>query len=75
MPKKTKANSLELSTHDKKIMGVAGGISEYYQVSPVWVRIVAIIFIVLTGLIPGLIIYFLVAAVISQGSDGKPTAK
>jgi len=44
---------------DKKALGVAGGIAEYYQADPAWVRIVGLIFIIATGIIPGLILYFL----------------
>lgn len=57
---------------DKKAMGVAGGIADYYGADPTWVRIAAIFVIVLTGIIPGLIIYFLVGTALKHGKkDGK----
>ncbi|MBI2797722.1 PspC domain-containing protein [Candidatus Saccharibacteria bacterium] len=74
MPKKKEAQ-LELSKSDKKATGLSGGIAEYYQLSPVWVRIVAVIFIVLTGIIPGLIIYFLISAAIKQGESAEGGGK
>ena len=62
-------NELTLSTDDKKASGVAGGIAEYYNLSPVWVRIVGVIFIVLSGIIPGLLIYFIIATAIRRGES------
>ncbi len=61
--KKPPKKELTLSK-DKKLMGVAGGIAEYFDMDPAWVRIIALVFIILTGVIPGLIIYFIIGAVI-----------
>ena len=53
---------------DKKALGVAGGIAEYFETDPAWVRIIALIFIIATGLIPGLIVYFIIGkAIIPEG--------
>lgn len=57
---------------DKKIAGVAGGIAEYFDTDPALVRIIALIFIVATGVIPGLIVYFIIAKVIMpEAKNGK----
>lgn len=57
---------------DKKVSGVAGGIAEYFETDPALVRIIALIFIVATGIIPGLIVYFIIAkAVMPEAKDGK----
>jgi phage shock protein C len=62
---------LSLSSEDKKVAGIAGGIAEYYNLSPVWVRIVGIVFIVLSGIIPGLLIYFIIATAIRRGESNN----
>ncbi|MFO0862503.1 MAG: PspC domain-containing protein [Candidatus Saccharibacteria bacterium] len=55
--KQSKPKELQLDTKDKKFAGVAGGIAEYYDTDPALVRVVAVIFVILTGILPGLIIY------------------
>ena len=56
---------------DKKALGVAGGIAEYYKADPAWVRIVAVVFIIATGVIPGLLIYFLLGKTVMQPEKKK----
>jgi phage shock protein PspC (stress-responsive transcriptional regulator) len=67
--KSTKEPDITLSEDDRHLAGVAGGIADYYKLSPTWVRIVGIVFIVLSGVIPGLIIYFVLAAAIKHGDN------
>ncbi len=71
MPKSNHKSDKELTlaADDKKVAGIAGGIAEYYNLSPVWVRIVGIVFIVLSGIIPGLLIYFIIATAIRRGES------
>ena len=58
MSKKTKKTpELQLNTKDAKVAGVASGIAEYYHQDPAWVRLLGVVFIILSGIIPGLIIY------------------
>ncbi len=40
---------LTLSTRDKKIAGVCGGIADYFGVDPTLVRVLAVIFALLFG--------------------------
>jgi len=40
---------LTLSTSDKKIAGVCGGIAEYFGVDPTLVRVIAVIFALFFG--------------------------
>jgi len=61
--KKTQNKHLKLSK-DKKLLGVAGGIAEYFSIDKSLVRIIALIFIVMSGIIPGFIIYFIIGSVI-----------
>lgn len=56
MPKK-QPKEITLNKQQAKVGGVSSGIAKYYKKDPVWVRIWAVILIILTGIIPGLIIY------------------
>ncbi len=62
MPQKSK-KTLTLSK-DKKLLGVAGGVAEYFDIDKAWARIIALLFIVFSGIIPGLILYFIIGSVI-----------
>ena len=48
---------LTLSSNDKKIAGVCGGIAEYFNVDPTLIRIIAVVLALLGG--GGLIAYLL----------------
>jgi phage shock protein PspC (stress-responsive transcriptional regulator) len=61
--KNSKNKHLKLSK-DKKLLGVAGGIAEYFNLDKSLVRIIALILIVTAGIIPGFIIYFIIGSVI-----------
>jgi phage shock protein PspC (stress-responsive transcriptional regulator) len=71
MPKKKPSKKELTLSKDKKLLGVAGGIAEYFDTDPAWVRIIALVFIVLTGIIPGFIIYFIIGSVIMPEKKTK----
>lgn len=52
-----------LSQNDKKVAGVCGGIAEYFDWDSTLVRIVVILFIVLSSIVPGLIAYIIIALI------------
>ena len=54
---------LYLSTDDKKIFGVSGGIAEYFGIDATIIRLLWIVVTILTGILPGVLGY-LIAAVI-----------
>lgn len=56
--------TLYLSTTDKKISGVCGGIAEYYELDSSLVRLGWILGSVVTGFFPGTLAYILAAIVI-----------
>lgn len=60
---KQKTKTLTLSK-DKKLLGVAGGVAEYFGIDKAWTRIVALLLIVFSGIIPGLLLYFIIGSVI-----------
>jgi phage shock protein C len=69
MKQKTKkpisSRKLRLSTQ-KKWLGVCGGIAKYVGVDVAAVRVLFIVFTVLSGFFPGLLIYILAAWVMSE---------
>ena len=62
---------LYLSTRDKKIGGVCGGIAEYYAVDPTIIRIVTVVLTVMTGVVPMLICYALAWIIIPNEPPAK----
>ncbi len=68
--KDTTRKSLYLSD-DKKLLGVAGGIAEYFDIDPAIVRIIALILIVCSGFVPGMIIYFIIGLFIMPEKNAK----
>ncbi len=73
MPKKSKKPEpqLELDTKNARVGGVASGIAKYYKKDPIWVRIAAIILIILTGIIPGLIVYGAFYSLMKKTDESK----
>jgi phage shock protein C len=55
-----KMKKLYLSTNDRKISGVCGGIGEAYDIDPTVVRLVAVFLCVATGFLP-LVVTYIVA--------------
>jgi phage shock protein C len=58
---------LYLSTKDKKIMGVCGGIAEYTNSDPTLIRLIAVVLLLVTG--GAAIVAYLIAGVVIP----KPT--
>lgn len=47
-------------SQDNKIWkGVIGGVGEYYNIDPVLLRLVFIFFVLVTGVVPGLVVYII----------------
>ena len=47
------------SEKNKVIAGIFGGLGEYGNIDPVFLRLIWILIVVFTGFVPGLIAYFL----------------
>ena len=54
-----KGKKLYRSATDKVFTGVLGGLGEYFDVDPLFLRLGFLIFVILTGLWPGVGIYVL----------------
>ena len=55
---------LYLSSSDRKLSGVCGGIGEYLGVDATLIRLAWIVLTFLTGLVPGILAYIIAAIVI-----------
>lgn len=63
MSKKSFKKQLTLSK-DKKLLGVSGGLAEYFDIDKAWARIITLILVLFTGLVPGLILYLIIGSII-----------
>jgi phage shock protein C len=63
---------LYLSTTDRKLSGVCGGIGAYFGIDPGLIRLGWIVFTVLSGILPGIIAYLIAAVVIPAEPTDHP---
>lgn len=59
------------SEDDKKLAGVCGGVAEYYDVDPTLVRVGYVVLTFVTGILPGMIAYIIIAAIMPTKSKVK----
>ena len=59
------------SEDNKKWAGVCGGVAEYFELDPTLVRAVYAFLTIITGVIPGLIAYFVLAYIMPTKSQVK----
>ena len=57
-----------LSNTDKKLGGVLGGIGETFSVDPTLLRLIFVFVSILTGIIPGIVTYFIAWLIIPEKS-------
>lgn len=57
---------LYLSQTDKKVSGVLGGLGEYLEVDSTLLRLLFVFLVIFSGVIPGLIFYFIAALIIPK---------
>ena len=61
---------LYLSSTDKKIAGLCGGIAEYYEADPNVIRFAWVLVTILTGIVPGIVAY-IVGIIIVPSRDSS----
>lgn len=61
-----KGKKLYLSTTDKKISGVCGGIAEYVELDSTLIRLIWVVITVSSGILPGIVGYIIAAVVIPK---------
>ncbi len=54
---------LVLSQTDKKISGLCGGIAAYVDVDPTVIRLIVLTVIIMSGVLPGVLLYAIAAAI------------
>jgi len=54
------------SKQDAKLLGVCGGLGEYFNIDSNLIRLITAILILSTGIIPGLLIYFIAGMIIPE---------
>ncbi len=47
------------SSENRVFAGVIGGIGEYFDVDPVLLRLAWLVVVIATGVVPGIIVYFI----------------
>jgi phage shock protein C len=52
------------SRTDRAVAGIFGGLGHYFNVDPVLLRVVWLLFFVITGIFPGLIVYIIAIFII-----------
>ena len=57
---------LYLSTTDKKIFGVCGGIAETYDIDPTMVRLALVFFTIITAVLPLTATYFVAGIIMPR---------
>lgn len=57
---------LYLSSKDVKVAGVLGGLGEYLDTDPTAIRVLYVLLTIFTGIVPGLIAYLFMWAVIPK---------
>lgn len=55
-------------SRNKVLTGVFGGIAEYFDLDPAWVRIIGAALIIFTGCVPGTLLYIIAAIVMPDAS-------
>lgn len=59
-------------SEDKKLSGLCGGLGEYFDIDPSVIRLLWVIVTVMTGIIPGVIAYFVAAWAVPERPRGEP---
>ena len=54
------------SSKDKVLTGVIGGLGEYFNIDAVILRLLWLVIVIFTGLVPGLVVYIVAALIIPE---------
>ena len=57
------------SRKNKIIAGIFGGLGEYLNVDPVFLRLIWLLVVILTGFFPGLVAYFIAIFIVPKSPD------
>lgn len=62
-------------SRNKILAGVFGGIANYFDLDPAWVRIIGAALIIFTGVFPGTALYIIAAMVMPEPGEEAPKAE
>ncbi len=60
---------LVLNTREKKITGLCAGLADYFEVDVTIVRLIVLTADVMTGVVPGLLLYLIASAITPKATD------
>ncbi len=55
------------------LLGVLGGFAEYFSLDATLLRIIFIVFLIATGLFPGVLLYLIAALLMNEGTNAHPS--
>ena len=58
------------SNANKVFAGIVGGLGEYFDIDPVILRVLCLIILISTGIIPGIIVYIIAIFIIPKKPAG-----
>jgi len=59
------------SKNNKIFSGVIGGLGEYLGIDPTILRLIWLLILITTGIIPGILIYIIAALIVPENSKTK----
>ena len=59
------------SKNNKIFSGVIGGLGEYLGIDPTMLRLIWLLILITTGIIPGILIYIIAALIVPENSKTK----
>jgi phage shock protein C len=69
MVQEKKKKRLYKSQKDKIIFGVCGGLGKYFDQDPTIIRVITVLLVIFTGVVPGLIAYLILGMIIPINSQ------
>jgi phage shock protein C len=70
-----KGKNLYRATQGAKVLGICQGLAEYFEIDPVLVRVIVLLAIIFTGILPGVLIYFGLGFIIPKKEESLPQTK
>lgn len=70
-----KGKNLYRASSGAKVLGICQGLAEYFDIDPVLVRVIVLMAIIFTGILPGVLIYFGLGFIIPKKEDSLPVEK
>jgi phage shock protein C len=62
---------LVLNQHDKKFTGLCAGLGDYFEVDVTIVRLIVLTIVIMTGVIPGFLLYMIASAITPKEGEVK----